>query len=146
MSEPRRFLRFTAGGLEVMVAASAFRRALPAPLPLPAEVELDGEAYPVADLGALAGTAPGGPPPALLLVLADDAVRLVVPATEVSGTVFAELGELAPLPWPWDGSADWCAGVRAPEREGGRPVLALDLAGLVEAATAGAALAREAVP
>lgn len=144
MSAPRRWLRFAAGELEVMVAASAFRRTLPVPSPLPDELELAGERYPLIDLGALAGTAANGSAPALLLVLADDGARLAVPATEVSGALEAAAADLAPLPWPYDEGLPWCAGVLVPSGEGARPILALDLAALARAATGGALVAGEA--
>lgn len=138
MSAPRSWLRFSAGGLDVMVNASAFRRALPAPTPLPARVELSGEPYPVIDLAAAAGAAPSASPPSLLLVLSDETTRLAVPATDVWGRFEAGPEEPTPLPWPYDSESGWCAGVLIPAGNGARPVLLLDLAGLVRAAESGA--------
>lgn len=145
MKGTRRWFRFAAAGLEAMVPTSAFRRALPAPAPLPAVVAVEGEPYPVVDLGSLAGVAPGPEDPSLLLVLADDTARLVLPATDVSGAVEAELDELAPLPWPYRGEVDWCAGVVVPPRPADRPVLVLDLAALARSAAAGVPAAGEVV-
>lgn len=144
MSAARRWLRFAAGGLDVMVAASAFRRSLPVPEPLSCTVDLEGERYPVVALETLAGAARGERAPSLLLVLAADDARLALPAAEVSGTVDLAPEDLAPLPWPYCGGSGWCAGVMLPGEEGGRPVLALDLAGLVRTAAADEALAGEA--
>jgi len=142
VSPRRRWLRFTAGGLDVMVDAAAFRRTLPAPTPLPARMEVSGEAYPVADLAAAGGDTP---PPSFLLVLTDGAARLVVPASDVQGTIEAGAEELTPLPWPYGPECGWCAGVLVPAGQAARPVLLLDLPGLVRAVESGAMPGREAV-
>lgn len=136
MSGVPRWLRFAAGGLEAMVPVAAVRRTLPVPDPLPAVVELGGEVYPVADLAASAGAPVGSDPPSLLLVLEDAGVRLVLPASEVGELIAVATERIEPLPWPYDGEAPWCAGVMVPEAGGGRPVLAIDLAALAQAATA----------
>jgi len=136
MSAAPRWLRFAAGGLEAMVPAGSVRRTLPVPEPLPAVVDLDGEAYAVVDLAVVAGAPVGPEPPSLLLVLEDADVRLVLPATEVGGLVAAAPERIERLPWPYDGEAGWCTGVMVPDAADGRPVLAVDLAALAQAATA----------
>jgi chemotaxis signal transduction protein len=142
VSAAPRWLRFTAGGLEVAVAAAAFRRALPAPWPMPEHVELSGERYPVVDLGALAGAARATSPSALLLALADGAARVVVPVTEISGTIEAGPGEVVPLPWPYTGAERaWCAGVLVSPGDGARAALVLDLGGLSRSSAGVAAVA-----
>lgn len=130
-----RWLRFAVDGLEVMVAAAAFRRAVPAPAPLPERVEVGGERYPVVDPRSLGGDGVDAAPAQLLLVLADGGARLAVPATEVLGTLAADAGDLVPLPWPYCADS-WCTGVLVPAQPPARPVLALDLAGLLRAAAA----------
>lgn len=140
-----RWLRFAVGGLEVMVAAAAFRRAVPAPAPLPEVVEIDGERYPVVDPRSLGGDGVDTPPAQLLLVLADGGGRLAVPASEISGTLAADAGELAPLPWPYRAEHGWCTGVLVPAQPPVRPILALDLAGLLRAAASAGRTAVEEV-
>jgi chemotaxis signal transduction protein len=137
MSATTRWLRFAAGGLEVMVPTSVFRRTLPAPVPLPAVVEVSGEPYPVVDLGGLTGVPSGPESPSFLLVLADETHRLVLPATDVAGLIAAAPDRVEPLPWPYGGAADWCAGVMVPAGAADRPVLVLDLAALARAVSAG---------
>jgi hypothetical protein len=129
-----RWLCFAVDGLRVAVAAAAFRRTLPAQAPLPEDVEAGGERYPVVDPGRLSGVAGGALPAQLLLLLAADGVRLAVPATEVCGTVEGAGGEPDPLPWPYAGATDWCAGVVVPPGPETQPILALDLAALARAA------------
>jgi hypothetical protein len=128
-----RWLCFAVDGVRVMVSAGAFRRTLPAPAPLPEHVEAGGERYPVVDPGRLSGVAGGAQPAQLLLLLAGDGIRLALPATEVCGTIDAAGGEPGPLPWPYAGAADWCAGVVVPPGPGAQPILALDLAALARA-------------
>lgn len=146
MSSTQRWLRFATGRLEWVVPATAYRRTLPPSDPLPAEMELDGDRYPVVDLDALAGSPPEDSSPALLLVLAHGDVRCVVPAADVSGTIEVDRQDLAPLPWPYDGGPGGCGGVLVPEDGGARPVLVLDLAGLAQVLVKDLALAAEAVP
>jgi hypothetical protein len=130
MSEPRRWLRCVSAGLEVMLPAGAFRRCLPAPDPVPAVVDVEGERIPVA---ALADPAGGGPSPSLLLILEAAGGRLALPVTEVAGAVTASADDLAALPWPYS-DLGWCAGVLVPGAGKGPPVLGLDLAALAAAA------------
>lgn len=135
MSAPRRWLRCVSAGLEVMVPAGAFRRSLPAPDPVPAELDVEGERLPVVDLAGPAGGADRGRPPSLLLVLEGAGGRLALPVTDLAGAVTASADDLAALPWPYP-EADWCAGVLVPEEGGGPPVLGLDLAVLASSAKA----------
>jgi hypothetical protein len=138
-----RWLCFAVDGVRVTVAAAAFRRTLPAPAPLPEHVEAGGERYPVVDPGRLSGVAGGALPAQLLLLLAGDGIRLAVPATEVCGTIDAAGGGPDPLPWPYAGATDWCAGVVVPPGPGEQPILALDLAALARAAAPDRVAARE---
>jgi hypothetical protein len=138
-----RWLRFAVGGLDLMVAAAAFRRALPAPAPLPERIAVGDERYPVVDPRTLAGGAAGSTPAQLLLVLADGDLRLALPAAELSGTFAFDAAELAPLPWPYPQGLGWCSGVLVPAEAPVRPILALDLAGLLRAAEKVGATAAE---
>ncbi|HEX2165409.1 MAG TPA: hypothetical protein VHM02_15815 [Thermoanaerobaculia bacterium] len=138
-----RWLRFAVDGLEVMVAAASFRRSLPAPAPLPETIEIGGDRYPVVDPRGPGGAAAGSPMPQLLLLFAEGGARVAVPASDVGGTFTADAGDLAPLPWPYRGDG-WYAGVMVPARSSERPVLALDLAGLLRGAAAARPLPAEA--
>lgn len=146
MSAAERWLRFATGRLEWIVPAAAYRRTLPPSDPLPAEMELAGERYPVVDLDAWAGSPGEEPAPSLLLVLADGDARCVVPAADVCGMLDVDAEDLVPLPWPYDGEPAGCAGVLVPEADGARPILALDLPRLARVEVRDVALAAEAVP
>lgn len=135
MSRTERWLRFASGCLEWMVPAHACRRTLPPPTPLPAEMELGGDRYPVVDLDGLAGSSgEDSPPPSLLLVLAVGDARCVVPAADVAGILEVDPEDLVPLPWPYDGGPAGCGGVLVPVDDGARPILALDLPALARRA------------
>lgn len=138
MSAPVRWLRFAAGGLEAMVPAAAVRRTLPAPDPLPAVLELAGEAYAVVDLADVAEL-PARPDhsPSLLLVLDDGETRMVLPVDAVGGLVAPPDERIEPLPWPYEADGGWCAGVMVPDGADARPVVVVDPAALARTVTVG---------